>query len=131
MSPPLGTWSPETIHAIGLSVINKVFTAVVVSESTDFLTLDLIDESVTPPVVISQQLITAGLAKADRPAIAATPSVQQEEKTGETCSQLAWAELPLGQEIEVMMVMLQSPGHFYVHNVKGARLFILCGLLTF
>ncbi|XP_077309891.1 tudor domain-containing protein 1 [Lithobates pipiens] len=115
VKPPSGTWSSEAIHTIGALVMNKVFTAVVVSESEGTLSLDLIDESATPPVAVSQHLIAAGLSEAEKFASDSLPTIQKEEVSPREPSQLGWTQLPLGQEREVIVCMLQSPGDFFCH----------------
>ncbi|XP_018426259.1 PREDICTED: tudor domain-containing protein 1 [Nanorana parkeri] len=111
VKPPSGTWSSEVIHKVSLLLMNKVFTAVVVSESAGTLTLDLIAKSATQPVVVSQHLIAAGLAEADHSADVSTTSVPKEEELPREPP----AQLPLGQEKEVMVCMLQSPEDFFCH----------------
>lgn len=106
--------------------MNKVFKAVVVSESEGILTLDLIDESSTPPVAVLQHLITAGLSEADKFASDSVPTVQKKEESPREPSQLAWTQLPLGQEREVIVCMLQSPGDFFcqICNLTGKGPFL-------
>lgn len=126
VKPPSGTWSSEAIHTIGTLVMNKVFTAVVVSESEGTLALDLIDESSTPPVAVLQHLIAAGLCEADKFSSDSVPTVQKEEVSPREPSQLGWTQLPLGQEREVIVCMLQSPGDFFCHiyNLTGKGPFL-------
>ncbi|KAM5127229.1 tudor domain-containing protein 1-like, partial [Mantella aurantiaca] len=119
VKPPSGSWSPEAIFAIGLVLMNKIFSALVISESAGALTLDLVAESSSPPLPVSQYLIAAGLAEDEK-----SPSVPNEgeepreepgEEPRETSSGLAWAQLALNKETEVMVCMLRSPGDFYCH----------------
>lgn len=126
VKPPSGTWSSEAIHTISTFIMNKVFKAVVVSESEGILTLDLIDESSTPPVAVLQHLITAGLSEADKFASDSVPTVQKKEESPREPSQLAWTQLPLGQEREVIVCMLQSPGDFFcqICNLTGKGPFL-------
>ncbi|XP_068114108.1 tudor domain-containing protein 1 isoform X2 [Hyperolius riggenbachi] len=113
VEPPSGTWSPEAVQKIGRLLLNRIFTAEVVSEPEGHSMLNLIDESQTPPLVISQQLIEAGLAKASTSDCSSAPSPEKEEEHEEP--QLQWVQLPPDQETEVVVCMLINPGKFFCH----------------
>ncbi|XP_069835842.1 tudor domain-containing protein 1 isoform X2 [Dendropsophus ebraccatus] len=113
VKPPSGEWTSEAIESFKVLVMNKILSASVVANCGEVLTLELVDESVTPKISISQHLIEAGLA---------VPNTQDCESPQEDASQpedyavqLRWAELPLGQETEVLVCMLQNPGVFFCH----------------
>ncbi|XP_075050729.1 uncharacterized protein LOC142136034, partial [Mixophyes fleayi] len=129
VKPPSGTWTSEASQALGVLTMNKIITAAVVSESSGILTMDLIDESITPNIFVSKHLIEAGLAVPDTSG-SKSPSKTQASLPGDSSVQLKWAELPLGQVTEVVVCMLRNPGEFFCHICNQTDLNLLDELNT-
>ncbi|XP_066457578.1 tudor domain-containing protein 1 [Eleutherodactylus coqui] len=127
VKPPSGEWTSEATDKFKDLVTNKILTAAVMADCDRVLTVELIDESVTPNVSISQHLMEAGLAVPTTPD-PGSPADETEEEAGQRedyIMQLRWTELPLGQQTEVLVCMLQDPGEFFCHVHKQTDLQLL------
>lgn len=60
--PSLGIWTPEAIYLMKKKVQNKMITVKVVDKLENSSLVELIDESVTPNVSVTQVLLDSGLA---------------------------------------------------------------------
>lgn len=114
VKPQSGKWTSEATEKFKVLVMNKILSASVMADCDRVLTLELIDESVAPKISISQQLIDAGLAVPNTPDCE-SPAKEEASQPEDHAVQLRWAELPLGQETEVLVCMLQNPGEFFCH----------------
>ncbi|XP_075698801.1 tudor domain-containing protein 1 [Rhinoderma darwinii] len=120
VKPPSGKWTSEATDAFKVLVMNKILTASVVTDCNRVLTLELTDESVTPKISISQNLIEAGLA-VPYTSDCETPA-EEGRPPEDRAAQLRWTELPPGQVSEVLVCMLQNPGEFFCHLYNQTEL---------
>lgn len=58
----MGIWTPEAIYLMKKNVQNKMITVKVVDKLENSSLVELIDESVTPNVNVTQVLLDSGLA---------------------------------------------------------------------
>ncbi|XP_056385439.1 tudor domain-containing protein 1 isoform X2 [Hyla sarda] len=113
VKPPSAKWTSDAIDAFKGLVMDKILTASVLANCDKVLTLELVNKSVTPEILISKHLIAADLAVPNN-SDCGTPE-EAADQPGDYAVQLRWAELPLGQETEVIVCMLQNPGAFFCH----------------
>ncbi|XP_040291132.1 tudor domain-containing protein 1 [Bufo bufo] len=114
VKPQSGSWTSEATDAFKTLVMNKQLTACVVAICDRVLTLELIDKSVTPNISISKHLLEAGLAAPSTPSCE-SPAAEEASQLEDYLVQWRRTALPMGQETEVVVCMLQHPGEFFCH----------------
>nr|XP_019580708.1 PREDICTED: tudor domain-containing protein 1 [Rhinolophus sinicus] len=120
--PSLGNWTPEAIYLMKKNVQNKMITVKVVDKLENSSLVELIDESVTPNISVTQVLLDSGLAAREEGVLVTDrPSDAQEASVplGAGAKLVwKWVALAVDQTVDVVVCMVYSPGEFYCHVLK-------------
>ncbi|KAF6317988.1 tudor domain containing 1 [Rhinolophus ferrumequinum] len=120
--PSLGIWTPEAIYLMKKNVQNKMITVKVVDKLENSSLVELIDESVTPNVSVTQVLLDSGLAAREEGVLVTDkPSDAHEASVplgAEAKLAWKWIALAVDQTVDVVVCMVYSPGEFYCHVLK-------------
>ncbi|KAM5243585.1 tudor domain-containing protein 1 isoform 3-T3 [Hipposideros larvatus] len=118
VKPSLGIWTPEAIRLMKKNVQNKMVTVKVVDKLENSSLVELLDESVTPNISVTQVLIDAGFAVGEKGVVTDKPSDTHEASVPlgvEAKLSWKWVALSVDQTVDVVVCMVYSPGEFYCH----------------
>uniref|UniRef100_A0A8C2PHN5 Tudor domain containing 1 n=1 Tax=Capra hircus TaxID=9925 RepID=A0A8C2PHN5_CAPHI len=125
VKPSLGIWTPEAVCLMKKIVQNKIITVNVVDKLENSSLVELIDRSVTPHISVTKALLSAGFAVEDKGLVADKPSDVKEAsvplgvETKVNPLVWTWVELAVDQTVDVVVCVIDSPGEFYCHVLKG------------
>ncbi|XP_019515638.1 PREDICTED: tudor domain-containing protein 1 [Hipposideros armiger] len=118
VKPSLGIWTPEAIRLMKKNVQNKMVTVKVVDKLENSSLVELLDESVTPNISVTQVLIDAGFAVGEKGVVTDKPSGTHEASVPlgvEAKLSWKWVALSVDRTVDVVVCMVYSPGEFYCH----------------
>ncbi|KAI4551049.1 hypothetical protein MJT46_020153, partial [Ovis ammon polii x Ovis aries] len=124
VKPSLGIWTPEAVCLMKKIVQNKIITVNVVDKLENSSLVELIDRSVTPHISVTKVLLSAGFAVEDKGLVTDKPSDVKEAiplgvETKVNPLVWTWVELAVDQTVDVVVCVIDSPGEFYCHVLKG------------
>ncbi|XP_055280271.1 tudor domain-containing protein 1 [Moschus berezovskii] len=125
VKPSLGIWTPEAVCLMKKIVQNKMITVNVVDKLENSSLVELIDRSVTPHISVTKALLNAGFAVEDKGLVTDKPSDVKEASVPLGIEakvnplEWTWVELAVDQTVDVVVCVIDSPGEFYCHVLKG------------
>ncbi|XP_031246660.1 tudor domain-containing protein 1 isoform X2 [Mastomys coucha] len=128
VKPSLGIWTPEAICVMKKIVQNRMVTVRVVGMLGTRALVELVDESVAPPLSTSKALLDSGFAieekdtGADKDVSVHTASVPSATEGPAEALEWTWVEFTVDETVDVMVCMMYSPGEFYCHFLKDDAL---------